>query len=121
MNLKAAIEINADAAAGTTSMGSNLTGRKYWVTSKNYGNSPAARFPRVQDGQVTSGPYDDPQEAEKASQAMPYTKVSSAPQLEQTPAVRDIARKRAVRTSPDVDAKGKRRKSKRNRRKMENR
>lgn len=42
-------------------------------------------------------------QAEKMSQAMPYTKVVSAPLPEETIKLRDIARKRLVRTNPDVD------------------
>lgn len=116
MDLKTAIDINADAAAGTTSYGSDLVGRKYWVVSNNrYGNSPAAKYPTVQDGAVFSGPYDTPEEAERASAAAPYTKVVSRPQLEHTPAVRDIVRQRMVKTNPDVDAKGTKKKKRRKR------
>lgn len=105
MKLKAAMELHAGAAAGTTSFGSNLVGRKFWVVSTRYGNSPARKFPTVQDGRVFSGPYDTLEEAQRASQGIPYSRVESQPQLEETPEVRDMVRTRMVKTNPDVDAK----------------
>lgn len=111
MKLHSAIELYAQrrkkkkrVKATTGGQGSSsLIGRKYYVTLKQDGSSPAARYPQIHDPRVVSE-HDTPEEAEKASLAMPYTKVTSEPRREETPEIRDIVRRRAVRTNPDVDS-----------------
>lgn len=82
---------------------SSLIGRKYYVVNRNDGTSPAARYPQKYDSRVVSE-HNNPEDAEKASLAMPYTRVMSEPRREETPEIRDIVRRRAVRTNPDVDS-----------------
>jgi|SRR5579864_2355760 len=77
---------------GSQSDGSSLIGRKYLVRDAKYGHP--------------IGEYDNPDEAKNAMLARPYSKVTSQPDIAQTPAVRDLARKRLVKTNPDVDAGG---------------
>jgi hypothetical protein len=76
-------------AAGGQTDSSSFIGRKYVVQDIRYGH--------------LIGEYDTPEEAEHASLARPYSKVMSQPNPAQTPEVRDIARRRAVKTNPDVD------------------
>lgn len=83
--------VKATAAGGQTDS-SSLIGRKYRVVDTKYGHD--------------IGEYDTPSEAEKAMLARPYSKIMSHPDLSTTPEVRDLARKRLVKTSPDIDAGG---------------
>jgi len=78
--------IGVEGAGQTDS--SSLIGRKYRVVDTKYG--------------FTMSEYDNPEEAEHAAQARPYSKVMSEPNPAQTPEVRDIARRRLVQTNPDV-------------------
>lgn len=77
------------AAAGGQTDSSSLIGRKYQVVDTKYGH--------------VISEHDDPDEAEHAAQARPYSKVLSHPNPAMTPEVRDIARQRLVKTNPDVD------------------
>lgn len=77
-------------AAGSQTDSSSLVGRKYKVVDTKYGH--------------IIGEYDFPEDAERAAQARPYSRViTSEPSIVQTPAVRDIARQRLVKTNPDID------------------
>jgi hypothetical protein len=69
---------------------SSFIGRKYRVTDTKYGHS--------------IGEYDDPETAEHAARTRPYSKVTSWPQPENSQKLRDIARKRQVKTNPDIDS-----------------
>lgn len=82
------LRLQATAAGGQTDS-SSFIGRKYRVVDTNYGHYV--------------GEYDDPEEAERAALARPYSKVVSNPDPAQTQEVRDMARKRLVKTNPDVD------------------
>ena len=88
MNLRSQIALLADAAGGQTDT-SSLIGRKYRVIDTRYGH--------------VISEHDDPTEAEHAARARPYAKVISQPDPRQTQQLRDIARKRAVKTNPDID------------------
>jgi len=90
-NLATTLALHGTAAGGQTDT-SSFIGRKYVVRDTKYGHG--------------IGEYDTPDQAEKASLARPYSKVTSQPDIAQTPKVRDIARKRLVRMNPDVDAGG---------------
>jgi len=68
---------------------SSFIGRKYTVVDTKYGHYISE--------------HDNPDEAENAARARPYSKVVSQPRPENTPAVRDMARQRLVKTNPDVD------------------
>jgi len=90
------------ANTGGQGQGSEI-GRKYYVVLKHDGSSPASHYPQKYDGKVVSE-HNTPEEAETASLAMPYTRVQSEPRREETPEIRDIVRKRMVRTNPDIDS-----------------
>lgn len=76
--------------AGGQTDSSSFIGRRYRTVDIKYGHE--------------IGEYDNPEEAEHAAQARPWTKVLSEPNPAQTPEVRDIARRRLVKVNPDVDA-----------------
>ncbi len=78
----------SDVKAGQTDS-SSFVGRKYRVVDTKYGHYISE--------------HDNPEEAEKAAQARPWSKVLSEPDPAQTQEVRDIARQRLVKTNPDVD------------------
>lgn len=88
MKIKATTELYGQAAGGQSDS-SSLIGRKYRVVDTRYGQDVSE--------------HDTPEEAEHAARARPYSKVQSQPDLSRTPAVRDMARARAVQTNPDVD------------------
>lgn len=83
-------DVKADAAGGQTDS-SSFIGRKYKVQDHpGYGHF--------------IGEYDDPEEAEHAARTRPYSRVISWPEPTKTPAVRDMARARQVKTNPDIDS-----------------
>jgi hypothetical protein len=84
MNLHAQVEL---LKAGQTDS-SSMVGRRYRVVDTKYGH--------------VISEHDNPEDAEHAARARPYSKVLSEPVPSQTPAVRDMARARAVQTNPDV-------------------
>lgn len=81
-------DMSGQAAGGQTDS-SSFIGRKWKTQDIKYGHY--------------LGEYDSPEEAEKAARARPYTRVVSWPEPTRTQQVRDIARKRIVKTNPDVD------------------
>ncbi len=87
-NMETTLALQAT-AAGSQTDSSSMVGRKYKVVDTKYGH--------------VIGEYDDPEEANTAMLARPYSKIVSTPDIAQTPAVRDIARKRLVQTNPDID------------------
>lgn len=97
-NMAATLALQAT-AAGSQSDGSSLVGRKYLVRDTKYGHP--------------IGEYDNPDEAKTAMLSRPYSAITSQPNIAQTPQVRDLARKRLVKTNPDVDAGAKKKKRKR--------
>ena len=90
MKTKTTIALYGTAAGGQG--GSSKMGRNYQTVDKQYGFV-------VHEDQT-------PSEAEKAALARPYTRVQSQPDVSTTPEVRDLARKRLVKTNPDIDAGG---------------
>ncbi len=80
-------ELQGQAAGGQTDS-SSFIGRKYRVVDLKYNHAISE--------------HDNPEEAERAARARPYSKVVSWPQPENSQKLRDIARKRLVRTNPDV-------------------
>jgi hypothetical protein len=68
---------------------SSLIGRKYQVVDTHYGH--------------VISEHDNPEDADHAASARPFSKVLSQPNPAMTPEVRDIARRRLVKTNPDVD------------------
>lgn len=78
----------SDVKAGQTDS-SSFIGRKYRVVDTKYGHYISE--------------HDNPEDAERAAQARPWSKVLSEPDPAQTQEVRDIARQRLVKTNPDVD------------------
>lgn len=75
--------------AGGQTDSSSFIGRKYQVVDTKYGH--------------VISEHDNPQDADHAAQARPYSKVLSQPNPAMTPEVRDIARQRLVKTNPDTD------------------
>lgn len=80
MNLESTIALTAV---------SSFVGRKYQVQDTKYGN--------------VISEHDDPEEAEYAARARPYSKVISTPTAENSQKLKDIARRRQVKTNPDTD------------------
>lgn len=78
-----------DSAAGGQTDSSSFIGRKYTVVDTKYGHYISE--------------HDNPEDAERSARARPYSKVVSQPRPENTPQVRDMARRRLVKTNPDVD------------------
>lgn len=85
MKLNEAVELQADIEHES----GGFTGRKYRVVDTRYGHDVSE--------------HDFPGDAEKAARARPFSKVVSTPNRATTPALRDMARSRMVKTSPDVD------------------
>jgi hypothetical protein len=75
--------------AGGQTDSSSFVGRRFTVVDTKYGH--------------VISEHDNPEDAEHAAQARPWSKVLSQPNPAQTPEVRDIARQRLVKTNPDVD------------------
>lgn len=88
MNQKSQIELTSAAAGGQTDS-SSLVGRKYQVVDTKYGH--------------VISEHDNPEEAETAARARPWSKVVSYPNPANTQKARDMARQRLVKTNPDVD------------------
>lgn len=84
MNLKSQIALQ-----GGQTDGSSLMGRKYQVVDTKYGH--------------VISEHDNWMEAEQAARARPYSKIKSFPNPENGQNLKDIARKRLVKTNPDVD------------------
>lgn len=102
-------KVKAVGAAPTT--GSSLVNsRRYRTVSTRYGVVPGnAGTAKVEPGGTRDGriinEYKTREEAERAAQARPFTKMVEGPMPEDdTPRLRDLARRRLVRTNPDVDA-----------------
>lgn len=89
MKLKSQVELMKSAAAGGQTDSSSLIGRKYRVVDTRYGH--------------VISEHNTPDEAEYAARARPYSKVLSEPEPSQTQEVRDMARRRLVKTNPDID------------------
>lgn len=87
MNLAATVAMKKKLRAGQSDS-SSFVGRKYRVVDTRYGHEISE--------------HDNPEDADHAAQARPYSKVLSYPNPAQTPEVRDIARRRLVQTNPDV-------------------
>lgn len=85
MKMKETIALNADMEHES----GGFTGRKYRVVDTRYGHDVSE--------------HDFPGDAERAARARPFSKVVSQPNRDTTPALRDIARRRMVKTNPDVD------------------
>ena|SRR5580765_6179902 len=83
------VQVWMDSAAGGQTDSSSFIGRKYTVVDTKYGHYISE--------------HDTPDAAEKSARARPYSKVISQPRLENSPVVRDMARRRLVKTNPDVD------------------
>lgn len=88
MKIRSQIELLADAAGAQTG-GSSMVGRKYRVIDSRYGD--------------VISEHDDPDSARIASRARPYSKIISWQTPAVTPVVKDLARRRMVKTNPDVD------------------
>lgn len=101
MKLDETIKLNCVGAAPAVGVSSVMTGRKYRVVSTRYGMNPGKNG--LTDDRIISE-WPTLEEAQRASDAMPYTKVVVGPLPEdQTMQVRDLARRRLVQTNPDVD------------------
>lgn len=80
--------LKAQAAGGQTDS-SSFIGRKLRVVDTRYGHAISE--------------HDNPEDAERAARARPYSKVVSWPRPENSQKLRDMARARAVKTNPDID------------------
>jgi hypothetical protein len=95
MNLKTTIALSQSARKkGITEGGgqtdsASFVGKRYRTVDTHYGHY--------------IGEYDNPEEAEHAARARPFTKVLSYPVPAQMPKVRNTARRKALKKNPDTD------------------